>query len=118
MGMDEDAVRAISRICADALLPRLFREFLRWQTLCDEGRVAANGSMHVAAILPELVSAALPVRLRNVPLRGRLARQVQALGSRHADADPSAETCVRVCGGHTRKLDEKRAARTALEIFV
>ena len=69
-----DGDRAVSWIYGNAVLPRIFREFLRWQTLCDERRVAANGSVHVAAILPELVPAALPVRLRDVPLRGRLAR--------------------------------------------
>ncbi len=66
-------IRTVPWICGDALLPRLFREFLRWQTLRDEGRVAANGCVHVAAILPELVPAALSVRLRDIPLRGRLA---------------------------------------------
>ncbi len=67
---------------ADALLPRLFREFLRWQTLRDEGRVVANGCMHVTAIFPELVPAALSVRLRDIPLRGRLAlaRRTQTIG--------------------------------------
>lgn len=81
--MDAHAVRGLPWVCADALLSRLFREFLRWQTLCDEGRVAANGRVHVTAILPELVPATLPVRVRNLPLRGRLelARQIQGLGA-------------------------------------
>src|SRR5580704_19610829 len=73
LGMDANEIRTIPWICGHALLPRLFREFLRWQTLRDEGRVAANCRLHVAAILPELVSTALSVRLRDIPLRGRLA---------------------------------------------
>src|SRR5690349_9913435 len=81
--MDADAVCTVPGICADAFLPGLFREFLRWETLRDEGRVAADGILHVAAVLPELVPTALSVRLRNIPLRGRLARArpIQALGA-------------------------------------
>ena len=71
--MDAVKIRAVPWICGHALLPRLFREFLRWQTLRDEGRVLANCRVHVATILPELVPAALSVRIRDIPLRGRLA---------------------------------------------
>src|SRR5579863_8212188 len=98
--MDADGIRAVLRICGDALLPRLFGEFLRWETLRDEGRVAANGCVHVTAILPKLVPAALSVRLRNLPLRGRLtlATQTQPLGSQNANANSLAEGCVRIRG--------------------
>src|SRR5580692_9347595 len=116
--MDADEIRAVPWICGAALLPRLFCEFLRWQTLRDEGRVAANGRVHVAAILPELVPATLSVRLRDIPLRGRLAKQTWALGRPHADANPSAETCVRVRGRRARSPDKERTTRITVEIFV
>lgn len=81
--MDQNAVCAVSWIRADALLPRLFREFLRWEALRDEGRIAPNGRMHVAAILPELVPASLSIRLRNIPVRGgiALAREFRYVGA-------------------------------------
>ena len=51
--------RAISRLPAVPVLRRLLREFLRWHAFRDEGRLAAHGAKHAAAVLPKLVPAAL-----------------------------------------------------------
>src|SRR5882672_4966443 len=69
VGVDTDGVRAVSGVYADAILSKLFRKFLRRQTLRDEGRLAAHRSVHAPALFPKLVPTALSVRLRNVPLR-------------------------------------------------
>ena len=49
-----------ARIRAVFVLSRLFGEFFRRQTLRDEGRIAAHGRVHAAAVVPQLVPAALP----------------------------------------------------------
>ena len=74
LGMDAHAVCALSRVPAIFVLSRVFREFLRREALRDEGRFAAHGRMHAAAVVPQLVPAALPVRVRDISLRRTLTR--------------------------------------------
>ncbi len=54
------------------VLSRLFGQFLRWRALRDEGRQRAYRGLHAAPLVSKLVSAALPVRLRGIPLREEL----------------------------------------------
>lgn len=70
LGVDFDAVRPLERIQTVPILSRLLGRFLRWQTFRYEGWFGANGCLYGAAIFPELVSAALSVRLRHLPLCG------------------------------------------------
>ncbi len=55
-----------------SLLPRLLGGLLRWKAFCGERRFAADCGVHVAALVPQLVPAALSVCLRLVPLCGEL----------------------------------------------
>jgi len=82
MGMDAHGVQTISRFYGDAVLSRILSEFLRWKALRYEGRFTPHGSLHAAAVVPQLVPAALSVRLRNVSLRrGLIQHKAQALGA-------------------------------------
>src|ERR1700730_17326824 len=67
--MDAHGVCALCRVSAIFFLSRVFREFLRWEALRDEGRVAAHSRMHVTAVVPELVPAEVPVCAGYIPLR-------------------------------------------------
>src|ERR1700681_1369038 len=66
MGMDIEPLRAFPRVPPVSLLRRLFGELLRWHALCVEGRLATHRKEHAAAILPQLVPAALPICLRGI----------------------------------------------------
>src|SRR5216683_3124704 len=72
LGMDAHAVCAFFRLPGILVLSRIFREFLRWEALRDEGWFTAHGRLHVAAVVPQLVPAALPVRVRHISLRRTL----------------------------------------------
>src|SRR5260370_22152789 len=74
MGVDFLSLRAVPRISSLRLLSRLLREFLRWQALRNQGRFRAQCSLLPAPLLPQLVSTALPIRLRRIPLRFRVRR--------------------------------------------
>src|SRR5438045_7295907 len=76
--MDAHGVRALSGIHSDALLSGLFRKLLRRQALRSERRIAAHGFVYAAPLVPQLVSTALPVRLRNLPLRRGLSSRPPA----------------------------------------
>ena len=54
---------------ADAVVSGVLGRLLRRRALRDEGRVAGDGARARAPRLPQLVPAALSVRLRDVPLR-------------------------------------------------
>src|ERR1700730_12682986 len=70
MGMDGDAVRALSGIRGvDSWLRRIFGRLLRRQALRAQGRLVGHGRPARAPELPQLVPGPLPVRLRQVPLR-------------------------------------------------
>ena len=66
--------RALRRIRAVFVLSRLFREFFRRQALRHERRIGAHGGLHAAAVVSQLVSAALPIHLCGFPLRRALTR--------------------------------------------
>src|SRR6266852_5519687 len=70
--MDAQHLWPASRVRPVSVLSRLFGEFFRRPALRFEGRFAANGGLHVAPVVPQLVSRPLPVCLRRVPLRRRL----------------------------------------------
>src|ERR1700690_3364807 len=74
MGMDLDAVRSTGWIQALSVPSRGFGGLPRWQTFRNEGRLGAHGCLHGPAIVPELVSTALPIRIRYIPLRGGIVR--------------------------------------------
>ncbi len=69
VGMDAHILRAVSRVRTVFLLSRLLGELFRRETLRDERRFAAHGLVHAAAVVSQLVPAALPIRLRDLPLR-------------------------------------------------
>src|SRR5205085_10514688 len=72
MGVDVHNIRPLSWIRAVLVLPRLFSRFLRRKALRVEGGFAAHCGVHAATLVPKLVSAALPVRLRGISLREEL----------------------------------------------
>src|SRR6266849_526000 len=75
--MDAHRVCAAAGVRTDAVLSWLLCEFLRRKALRDERGIAAHCRLHVTALLPQLVPAALPVCLRNFSLRGRVNRNVR-----------------------------------------
>src|SRR5260370_26680584 len=96
--MDAHILRAVSRVRTVFLLSRLLRELFRRETLRDERRFAAHGLVHAAAVVSQLVPAALPLRLRALPfgftltfeqpLRGRALPAVPRGGWRAGDFEP------------------------------
>src|SRR5258706_16333510 len=97
MGMEGNGVCAAARFCADAILSRLLGKFLRWKALRDERRFAAHCRLHVAAFLPQLVRAPLPVCLSNVSWRGRENRNSQ-FRSRNVEPNRATTGVVGFCG--------------------
>jgi len=65
---------AVPRISSLRLLSRLLREFLRWQALRNQGRVPRAVRPASCAAPSAMVSTALPIRLRRIPLRFRVRR--------------------------------------------
>jgi hypothetical protein len=74
LGVDLNAVRPVSGIRAIPVLRRLLQEFLRRRALCIERRIAADRGLFPAALFPELVSARLPLCLRQLSPRRKLTR--------------------------------------------
>src|ERR1700726_3096687 len=79
--MDAPRVCAAAGFRTDAVLSWLLCEFLRRKALRDERGIAAHCRLHVAALLPQLVPAALPVCLRNFSLRRRVKIAKSGLGA-------------------------------------
>src|SRR5262245_12100935 len=69
--MDEQRLRAVRRVQTAAVVSGVLRRFLRWRALRHEGGVARHRARVAAADVPQLVSCALPIRLRDVPLCAR-----------------------------------------------
>ena len=68
-----DAFAPFDGFRADGVVSGVFGGILRRRAFRDEGRLAVDGARTRAARIPQLVPAALSVRLRHVPLRGSLA---------------------------------------------
>ena len=77
--------RAAAGIRAVFVLSRLFGQFLRRQAFRDEGRIAAHRRLHAAPVVPQLVPAALSVRVRHFPLRGGISH---GICSANGNGDP------------------------------
>src|SRR4029079_12978986 len=73
LGMDLDGVRTAARLPGVRVLSGLLGELLRRPSLRDEGRLVAHGGVHAAAHVPQLVPAALSLRLHEVPHRRAVA---------------------------------------------
>src|SRR6476660_4204143 len=69
MGVDEHAVCTVSRLPANGFLPRVLGRLLRRRAFRDEGRIARDGARAAPADVPQLVSAALSVRVCDVSPR-------------------------------------------------
>src|ERR1700677_749097 len=78
--MDVNAIWSFPWIRAVPVLSRILRGFFRRQALGDEGRIGAHRGELSAASVPELVSAKLPLHVRNVSLR----RGIIPWAQRHA----------------------------------
>src|ERR1700731_1618914 len=76
--MDPHGIQTIHRVRRNAVLSRILSEFLRWKALRNEGRFAPHGLMHAAAVVPQLVPAALSLCVRDIPLRRGLVTRAQA----------------------------------------
>src|SRR5258708_29200348 len=111
MGMDAIGVRSAARFCGNAILSGLLGELFRWEALRFERRIAAHRSLPVAAVVPELVSAALSVRLRDISLRGRLTSTVRS-GRTDDHATHSASGVAGIRGRNSRRIDESRTTGT------
>src|SRR4029077_195728 len=112
MGVDFNCVRAAARLRGTRVLPRIFGEFLRRPALRDERRLCAYGRMHAAALLPQLVPAALPVRVRDIQSGGGITmgtapRLSQSTSSAHAVGDFSAEVVTGLSLGGQKELPSK-----------
>jgi hypothetical protein len=71
--------RAFSRLPAIFVLSRILREFLRREAFRDEGRFAAHGGVHAAAVVSQLVPASLSLRVRDVSRRRTLTPAIRKL---------------------------------------
>ena len=67
VGVDFFPFRSFFWVRGISFLSRIFRGLLRRKTLCSERRFDADGSLYAAAFVPELVSASLSARVREVP---------------------------------------------------
>ena len=101
----------LAGIPAVFVLSRLLGQFLRRQAFRDEGRIAADGCVHVAPIVPQLVPAALPARVRHFPLRGGIDPWHRLREWQRQVPRPrrSLEFCVRR-GGGTEPAGAERAS--------
>src|ERR1700680_3847612 len=105
MGMDAHGIRTVPGIQGHVFLPRIFGEFFRRQALRDEGRLTANCGVHVASVISKLVSAALPLRICDFPLRGRLSQKERVL---YADSNPINSTRSGIRRGSSRGINQER----------
>src|SRR5436190_20688694 len=69
MGVDEHDLRALPGVHRDGVVSGIFCRFFRRRALRDERRVAGHGARAAAADVPQLVPAAISIRLRDVPMR-------------------------------------------------
>ena len=111
VGMDIDPFRALCRLPAFSVLRRLLRELLRWHALCDEGRLAAHRAVHAAAILSELVPAALSTTsMRDSAARkGDLSMLTKAIVTSAAD-----DFAVDMCAGLTKAGQKELPSKYSL----
>src|SRR5678816_461618 len=70
--MDEHSVRTVSRFSSDALVSGVLCRLLRWRALRHERRVAGDGARLDPADIPQLVPAAISLRLRDVQVRATM----------------------------------------------
>src|SRR5713101_7363769 len=70
--MDRDGLPPVSRLPTFPVLPRLLGPVFRRRALSVEGRLAADGGALVAPVVPQLVPADLSLRLRRIPVGGKL----------------------------------------------
>src|ERR1700676_252802 len=115
MGMDTHGIRTVPRLQVHVFLPWIFGEFFRWQALRDEGRLTANCGVHVASVISKLVSTTLPIRICNIPLRGRLSQKERVL---YADSKPLNSTRIGIRRGSSRGINQERTAGATVEVFV
>src|SRR5262245_50186993 len=88
LGVDEHGVRAVRRLPCDGIVSGILRRLFRRRALRDEGRVAGDGARADSSVVPQLVSRALSVCLRDVPLREGDPMSVRSGASRaHPPAD-------------------------------
>src|SRR4030095_80438 len=66
LGVDEHGVRTVPRIPTDSLLSGVFGRLLRWRAHRHEGRVVSDGARVDQANVPQLVPAAVSVRVRHI----------------------------------------------------
>src|SRR5215469_26259 len=67
--MDTRSIRAVRRVRTASALSGLFRRFLRWPALRDEGRLAAHRGRAGPPQFPQLVPRRLPSHVRRLPGR-------------------------------------------------
>src|SRR5258706_15305344 len=86
MGMDGQRVRPLPRIPGAPRLRGVFGQLLRRGAFRPEGGLAPHGGLHVAPVVPELVPAALSLRLRRLPHHrlSRVAVRVEAARAAHS----------------------------------
>src|SRR5262245_62137737 len=77
--MDTRRLCAVRRFRAAPVLPRVFGRLLRRSALRAQGRVSGDRPAPGARGVSQLVQAALPVRLRNVPHGGPRVSPVPSL---------------------------------------
>src|SRR5579864_4213760 len=115
MGMDVNTIRAFPWFQAIPVLSRILGELFRRETLCDEGRLATHCRLHVAALVPQLVPAALSLRLRKVPHSGGI---IHGHPNSHVHARRLRNARRRFSRGRSRRTEQKGAEGTAIEVFV
>ena len=69
LGVDEHAVRAVSRVPRDGVVSRILGRFFRRRARGDERRLDGDGEGAAAADVPQLVPRPVSVCLCNLPLR-------------------------------------------------
>src|ERR1700730_6341134 len=115
MGMDAHGIRTVPGFQGRVFLSWIFGEFFRWQALRDEGRLAADCGMHVAPVISKLVSTALPIRICDIPLRGRLNKKERVL---YVDSNPINSTRIGIRRRSSRGINKERAAGATVKVFV
>src|SRR5688572_2502727 len=70
--MDQHGVRAVSGVSSDAVVSGVLCGLLRWRALRHERRVTGDGARVDPADLPQLVPAAISLRLRYVQVRAAM----------------------------------------------
>src|SRR5262249_48911293 len=89
LGVDEHLLRSLPGVPAAGYLSGIFHRFLRRRSLRPEGGLAGDGAGPAATDVPQLVPRALPVRLRDVPMRPE-ARMTPTTLTKPVPATPAA----------------------------